>query len=54
MIKDGNNNIINDVLASFAIDFISVPDSIVEKVKANLNLMKDEEKKLILKNEEKF
>lgn len=35
MIREVNNKIVEDVLASFEMDFIYVPNLIVEKVKKN-------------------
>ena len=54
MIKEVNNKIVKDVLASFEMDFIEVPNLIVEKAKEKLKCQKNEEKKLVLKNKEKF
>lgn len=54
MVREVNNKIVEDVLASFEMDYIDVPNLIVEKVKEKLKCQKSEEKQLILKKKEKL
>lgn len=54
MVKEVNNKIVEDVLASFEIDYINVPNLIVEKVKEKLNDQNQNKKRLILEKKEKI
>ena len=54
MMGDVNNKIIDDVVASFAMDFLIVPNLIIEKVKEEMDIQRKEEKKLVLKNKERL
>ena len=50
MIKEVNNKIVEDVLASFEMDYINVPNLIVEKVKEKLNDQNQNKKRFIFKS----
>ena len=54
MVKEVNNKIVEDVLASFETDYINVPNLIVEKVKEKLNDQNQNKKRLILEKKEKI
>ena len=54
MVKEVNNKIVEDVLASFEMDYINVPNLIVEKVKEKLNDQNQNKKRLILEKKEKI
>ncbi len=49
MVSKVNNKIIKDVLASFRMDFIEVPNCVVERV--SNKLLNNKEKTLVLKKE---
>ena len=54
MVKEVKNKIVEDVLASFEMDYINVPNLIVEKVKEKLNDQNQNKKRLILEKKEKI